>query len=183
MRMRQVCGKARQKASGAAYYGRSGIVAALRSLLYRAGARPRGGVVTQRTANPRTPVQFRAWPPALETLQRKPPFVIGGATFRGSSVVEQPAVNRLVAGSNPARGANSLKDYDPAASLHRLLLCHSRLLQAIPRSFTRSAREFEPQCDKALSDSLDERIIGAELLLRSRGRMLGRAKNLAQVTA
>src|SRR5215475_5409074 len=28
--------------------------------------------------------------------------------FPGSSVVEQPAVNRLVAGSNPARGANSL---------------------------------------------------------------------------
>src|SRR4051794_20299449 len=26
---------------------------------------PRGGVVTQRTANPRTPVQFRAWPPAF----------------------------------------------------------------------------------------------------------------------
>ena len=26
-------------------------------------SRPRGGVVTQRTANPRTPVQFRAWPP------------------------------------------------------------------------------------------------------------------------
>lgn len=26
--------------------------------------RPRGGVVTQRTANPRTPVQFRAWPPS-----------------------------------------------------------------------------------------------------------------------
>src|SRR5436305_9038939 len=28
------------------------------------------------------------------------------ALFPGSSVVEQPAVNRLVAGSNPARGAN-----------------------------------------------------------------------------
>lgn len=27
--------------------------------------RPRGGVVTQRTANPRTPVQFRAWPPTF----------------------------------------------------------------------------------------------------------------------
>lgn len=27
--------------------------------------------------------------------------------FPGSSVVEQPAVNRLVAGSNPARGANA----------------------------------------------------------------------------
>ena len=29
------------------------------------------------------------------------------ASFPGSSVVEQPAVNRLVAGSNPARGAKS----------------------------------------------------------------------------
>ena len=29
--------------------------------------------------------------------------------FPGSSAVEQPAVNRLVAGSNPARGANKLK--------------------------------------------------------------------------
>jgi hypothetical protein len=28
--------------------------------------------------------------------------------FPGSSVVEQPAVNRLVAGSNPARGANKI---------------------------------------------------------------------------
>ena len=27
-------------------------------------------------------------------------------TFRGSSTVEQPTVNRLVAGSNPARGAS-----------------------------------------------------------------------------
>ena len=38
-------------------------------------------------------------------------FVIRGtllAPFPGSSVVEQPAVNRLVAGSNPARGANLL---------------------------------------------------------------------------
>jgi hypothetical protein len=34
------------------------------------------------------------------------PFVITNvAPFPGSSVVEQPAVNRLVAGSNPARGA------------------------------------------------------------------------------
>src|SRR5579863_5265501 len=30
--------------------------------------RPRGGVVTQRTANPRTPVRFRAWPPILVLL-------------------------------------------------------------------------------------------------------------------
>src|SRR3990172_597981 len=102
--------------------------------------RPRGGVVTQRTANPRTPVRFRPWPPGLvsenrhssahaETLESAlRPFWIrsgfcakalaplpvfcyeAGASdprpFRGSSAVEQPAVNRLVAGSNPARGAS-----------------------------------------------------------------------------
>ncbi len=33
--------------------------------------------------------------------------------FRGSSVVEQPAVNRLVVGSNPTRGANHFDWYDP----------------------------------------------------------------------
>ena len=40
--------------------------------------------------------------------QAESPFVIAGAhtaLVPGSSVVEQPAVNRLVAGSNPARGA------------------------------------------------------------------------------
>src|SRR5215471_6555602 len=38
-------------------------------------------------------------------------FVIAAAcrVFPGSSVVEQPAVNRLVAGSNPARGATEIK--------------------------------------------------------------------------
>jgi hypothetical protein len=30
--------------------------------------------------------------------------------FPGSSAVEQPAVNRLVAGSNPARGANKINN-------------------------------------------------------------------------
>ena len=34
------------------------------------------------------------------------------ATFRGSSVVEQSAVNRSVVGSNPTRGASYFKDYD-----------------------------------------------------------------------
>ncbi len=33
------------------------------------------------------------------------PVAEAPALFPGSSVVEQPAVNRLVAGSNPARGA------------------------------------------------------------------------------
>ena len=33
---------------------------------------------------------------------------MGLRKFPGSSAVEQPAVNRLVAGSNPARGANKI---------------------------------------------------------------------------
>ena len=46
-------------------------------------------------------------------FQSRRGFVIGNrvraraAVFPGSSAVEQPAVNRLVAGSNPARGAKS----------------------------------------------------------------------------
>ena len=56
---------------------------------------------------------WNSWP---EIMARNPgfaknaPFVIAdahavAAPIPGSSVVEQPAVNRLVAGSNPARGA------------------------------------------------------------------------------
>jgi glycine/serine hydroxymethyltransferase len=95
--------------------------------------RPRGGVVTQRSAKPFTPVQFRAWPPIFARensadrcaakagatrLAASPAFKVGSAllyalareraaSFPGSSAVEQPAVNRLVAGSNPARGAKT----------------------------------------------------------------------------
>ena len=106
---------------------------------------PRGGVVTQRSAKPFTPVQFRAWPPNLLQISPVPSpaaahdlareqagadrrrgvtrlaaFKAGPAllyalareqvrSFPGSSAVEQPAVNRLVAGSNPARGAKFFK--------------------------------------------------------------------------
>src|SRR5690606_1721489 len=45
---------------------------------------------------------------AKRVCYRLPTFT--RALFPGSSVVEQPAVNRLVAGSNPARGANSFND-------------------------------------------------------------------------
>ena len=48
----------------------------------------------QRTANPCTSVQFRYRPPLITVL------------FRLSSAVEQSAVNRLVACSNQAAGAN-----------------------------------------------------------------------------
>lgn len=96
---------------------------------------PRGGVVTQRTANPYTPVRFRPWPPVHPSEIVAPDPVTGRFTslfalrvlaragylcyrhgasrsnskqdglIRGSSAVEQPAVNRLVVGSNPTRGA------------------------------------------------------------------------------
>ena len=36
---------------------------AIQNLVKTDVLRPRGGVVTQRTANPLTPVRFRAWPP------------------------------------------------------------------------------------------------------------------------
>ena len=45
---------------------------------------------------------------ALPCIRRR--LCYSRAAFPGSSVVEQPAVNRLVAGSNPARGAKFFKD-------------------------------------------------------------------------
>ena len=45
-------------------------------------------------------VAFKAGPALLYALRARK------LLFPGSSAVEQPAVNRLVAGSNPARGAN-----------------------------------------------------------------------------
>ena len=57
-----------------------------------------------------------AWQIAIRVLARAPSFCYrhgafdeADGLFRGSSAVEQPAVNRLVAGSNPARGAISSK--------------------------------------------------------------------------
>jgi hypothetical protein len=46
---------------------------------------------------------------AARVCYTPPRHSLAAAPFPGSSVVEQPAVNRLVAGSNPARGAT-----DPA---------------------------------------------------------------------
>ena len=40
---------------------------------------------------------------------------LASAVFPGSSAVEQPAVNRLVAGSNPARGANIFNNIGQSA--------------------------------------------------------------------
>ena len=48
-------------------------------LRLRMPARPRGGVVTQRSAKPFTPVQFRAWPP---TISRTYPVDNRGALLR-----------------------------------------------------------------------------------------------------
>jgi hypothetical protein len=59
------------------------------------------------------------------------------ALFLGSSVVEQPAVNRLVAGSNPARGANPpatrllLLSKEQIAALRQIQLYRVQLLDTI----------------------------------------------------
>ena len=55
--------------------------------------------MTQRTANPCTPVRFRLVPPLNE--------VVNGYSSI-AQLVEQAAVNRFVAGSSPARGAIQL---------------------------------------------------------------------------
>src|SRR5262245_40287444 len=47
------------------------------------------------------------WRPSRR-LVRRHPEPLDVRLFRGSSAVEQPAVNRLVVGSNPTRGANHL---------------------------------------------------------------------------
>ena len=65
---------------------------------------PRGGMVTQRIANPCIPVRFWAWPPRNLLF-----FFLKKVCCLYSSVaqlVEQLTVNQLVAGSSPARGAN-----------------------------------------------------------------------------
>jgi hypothetical protein len=96
------------------------------ALFHEGFDRPRGGVVTQRTANPRTPVRFRAWPPLSSSFDvlrcwgaalgkylasSRPRFIAG--PFPGSSAVEQRTVNARVAGSNPARGANYSRYFRP----------------------------------------------------------------------
>ena len=67
--------------------------------------RPRGGMVTQRIANPFIPVRFWAWPPnfRLFYLIKKSMLLFYSSV---AQLVEQLTVNQLVAGSSPARGAN-----------------------------------------------------------------------------
>ena len=66
--------------------------------------RPRGGMVTQRIANPFIPVRFWTWPPKKLSC-----FILIKSMFTNYSsvaqLVEQLTVNQLVAGSSPARGA------------------------------------------------------------------------------
>jgi Protein of unknown function (DUF3095) len=92
---------------------------------------PRGGVVTQRSAKPRTPVQFRAWPPARELeffarnerfeTQLKPSTVATfGEVLDPSSYVRVPddwliAVGDVVQ-STPAIAAGRYKDVNLAGA-------------------------------------------------------------------
>ena len=64
----------------------------------------RGGMVTQRIANPCIPVRFRALPPKKSVVLdiKKSKFFFYSSV---AQLVEQLTVNQLVAGSSPARGA------------------------------------------------------------------------------
>jgi hypothetical protein len=57
------------------------------------------------------------------------------AMFPGSSVVEQPAVNRLVAGSNPARGAKQFQRLSAASPTEKFSL--NRGLATLVATFCR----------------------------------------------
>ena len=64
--------------------------------------------------------------------------------FPGSSAVEQPAVNRLVAGSNPARGANSFKisniyRYLQIEGQHTHVSTHFPTAESLPVQFGENA--------------------------------------------
>tara|TARA_B100000745_G_scaffold56_1_gene52 strand:- start:280 stop:540 length:261 start_codon:yes stop_codon:yes gene_type:complete len=67
---------------------------------------PRGGMVTQRIANPFIPVRFWAWPPILKLFYSKKKVSLQ-SNSSVAQLVEQLTVNQLVAGSSPARGANN----------------------------------------------------------------------------
>src|SRR5712672_3772784 len=60
----------------------------------------------------------RRWKAAFGPLQRveallyAPPFANHVRLFLGSSAVEHSTVNRMVAGSNPARGANQINSLE-----------------------------------------------------------------------
>jgi hypothetical protein len=72
--------------------------------------------------------------------------------FPGSSVVEQPAVNRLVAGSNPARGATSTDPPDPRGRSYRRCqtakpeICFTRTKTILP---PRKSGGMRPQAEHA----------------------------------
>jgi hypothetical protein len=81
-----------------------------------------------------SPPSFCRWPKPGRFVIRHRPRCFG--LFPGSSVVEQPAVNRLVAGSNPARGAKQFNHLN----LQRHLTITSRVRQGYASHRTRRQR-------------------------------------------
>ena len=69
----------------------------------------RGGMVTQRIANPFTPVRFRALPPNKLLFYIKKKVSLRKLHSSVAQLVEQLTVNQLVAGSSPARGAKFIQ--------------------------------------------------------------------------
>jgi hypothetical protein len=89
-------------------------VAALNTYLgFRASLGPRGGVVTQRSAKPCTPVQFRAWPPA-SSIDRQTAFG-GPTTAAARSLPRISGATAPRASTAPASVIAGIRWRDPAA--------------------------------------------------------------------
>ena len=69
-------------------------------------------MVTQRIANPFTPVRFRALPPNKLLRYSKKKVSCRKLYSSVAQLVEQLTVNQLVAGSSPARGAKNYIAFD-----------------------------------------------------------------------
>ena len=77
--------------------------------------------------------------------------------FLGSSMAEHPAVNRRVAGSSPARGANSLRKFDdlrrPLITRHGTLpfSCHLRCVRRNVSKLDRRGSDVDCRGDSVVS--------------------------------
>ena len=122
---------------------------------------PRGGMVTQRIANPFIPVRFWAWPPKIKLFYFPKKSML---RFYSSvaQLVEQLTVNQLVAGSSPARGAKNRKNLKIIQKLNLFLSILSNTF-LIPSEYFEYLILFNGSCCKSsgtsnLSDILTSKI-------------------------
>ena len=118
------------------------------------GTRPRGGVVTQRTANPCTPVRFRARPPLSLNQIRQPAFrpaLLGAVALCDGAPFEPQATSATAARSAdpatvPAVRAESSRTPVPARN-PALLPRQGRLPARFAFAHAAEARKTSIRCE------------------------------------